>query len=174
VAIAKEVWDAIKADYEAGIFKEETVFSDLAKKYKVDRGGISKKAKAKDWEYGKFSHLSQLEASSVRGLSEVCEKKSHLNHTEVVAIENKTKQLLERDHINANTMILANAIQDRLLQSIETMVISDLRPKEITGAMKDINDMANPKESNVINNANAQQNNTEEKRVLIARRSDRS
>ena len=159
MAIAKEIWEQIEADYEVGIFKEETIFSDLAKKYKVDRGGISKKAKAKGWEYGKNSHLSHQESTNIKGFLEINEEKSHLNHTEITAVDSKTKQLLEKEGINSNTIHMAKIMQSRLLDSMENMLLEGLKPKEITSAMKDLHDMNNPKEAANINVTAANQTN---------------
>lgn len=163
VAISKDIWAKVKADYEAGTVEEEKAFSHLSKEYLIDRTTISKKAKKEEWKYGKNSHISHLESSAISQLAEANEEKSHLNHTEITSVEKKTQQLLDREIINNETIRIAKALQNKMLTALEFMDIEGLKPKEITGAMKDINDIVNPKENKIeVNNTNAQQSNTKE------------
>ena len=61
---------------------------------------------------------------------------------------------------------LAKILQAQLFEAVPLMKIDDLKPKDITSALKDINDIVNPKVETVINNANLQQNETNNKLVV--------
>ena len=161
MAIDKTIWEKIKADFEAGNIEEEKAFTQLSNIYKVDRSTITKKAKKENWIYGKNHTIITLESSTIRNIQEINEKKSHLNHTELMAIERGVKKELQRDGINDNTYHLAQIIQTQLFEAIPLMKIDDLKPKDITSALKDINDIINPKDgANItVNNTNAVQNN---------------
>ena len=159
MAIDKTIWSKIRADYEAGNIDEDKAFTQLSKAYSVNRTTITKKAKKEDWQYGKNSHIVTLEASAIKGIQKVSEEKAHLNHTEITAIENGVKKQLEKEEINNTTMHLAKMMQAQLLEAIPNMKIDDLKPKDITGALKDIHDIANPQTSKTeINNTNSTQN----------------
>ena len=160
MAIAKEIWEHIKAEYEVGIFEEKKIYSELARKYNVNRTTISKRAKKNKWIYGKNSHLAHQEKANITEFLEVEEKKSHLNHTEITAVKEKTEQLLQKEGINSNTIQMIKVMQKKIVSSMEYMQLEGLKPKEITSAMKDIHDMNNPKESQTninIDNQNTQQ-----------------
>lgn len=175
MAIDKTIWENIKADFEAGNIEEEKAFTQLSNIYKVDRSTITKKAKKENWQYGKNHTIITLESSTIRNIQEINEKKSQLNHTELMAVERGVKRELQKERINDNTYHLAQVIQAQLFEAIPLMKIDDLKPKDITSALKDINDMINPKAENVINNnnTNATQNNTtltaEEISIAIAK-----
>lgn len=160
MAINKSIWDSIRADYEAGNIEEDKAFTQLASMYKVDRTTITKKAKKEDWIYGKNHTIITLESSVIKNIQEINEKKSHLNHTDLMAVERGVKRELEKDNINSNTFHLAKILQAQLFEAVPLMKIDDLKPKDITSALKDINDIVNPKVDTVINNANLQQNET--------------
>lgn len=158
MAIDKSIWDSIRADYEAGNIEEDKAFTQLASMYKVDRSTITKKAKKEDWIYGKNHTIITLESSVIKDIQEINEKKSHLNHTDLMAVERGVKRELEKDNINSNTFHLAKILQAQLFEAVPLMKIDDLKPKDITSALKDINDIVNPKVETVINNANLTNN----------------
>lgn len=160
MAIDKDIWDKIKADYEAGNIDEDKAFTQLSKNYLVDRTTITKKAKKDNWVYGKNSHIITLETSTIRNIQKLNDEKSHLNHTEITAVEKGIRRELEKDEINNTTLHLVKMIQSQLLEAIPLMKIDDLKPKDITSALKDINDINNPSISKIeVNNSNNQQNN---------------
>ena len=146
MAISKDIWDKVKADFEAGTVEEEKAFSHLAKEYNINRTTISKKAKKEAWKYGVNSHISHLEASAISQLAEANANKSHLNHTQLQAVDKKTLMSIDREIINNDTIRMAKALQNKMMDALDFMDIEGLKPKEITGAMKDINDIINPKE----------------------------
>lgn len=162
MAIDKAIWEKIKADYEAGNIEEDKAFTQLSNNYLVDRTTITKKAKKENWIYGKNSQIITLETSVIKNIQEINEKKSHLNHTELMAVERGVKRELEKEEINSNTFHIAKILQTQLMEAIPLMKIDDLKPKDITGALKDIHDMNNPKDVASINiqNTNAVQTNT--------------
>jgi len=162
MAISKEVWEHIKADYEFGVVAKEQAFSHLAKTYNVNRTTVSKKAKKEEWIYGSKSQIPIQEALCIKGLSEIKEKKSHLNHTELETSEIKKQMELKRLDFNNTNMDIILAMQNKIVEAFDHIDIANLKPKEITSALKDLNDMANPKEPLVnINNANNQQTNND-------------
>lgn len=168
MAIDKSIWAKIKADYEAGNIEEDKAFTQLSVIYKVDRSTITKKAKKEDWIYGKNHGIITLESSTIKDFQELQNKKSHLNHTELKAVEKGVKRELEKDGINTNTFHLAQIIQSQLIDAVPLMKIDDLKPKDITSAMKDIHDMVNPKvDTNIrVDNNNLQQTNNQ-KTILV-------
>lgn len=169
MAIDKSIWDKIKADYEAGNIEEDKAFTQLAAMYKVDRTTITKKAKKEDWIYGKNHTIITLETSVIKDMQEISEKKSQLNHTDLMAIERGVKKELEKDNINSNTFHLAKILQAQLFDAVPLMKIDDLKPKDITSALKDINDIVNPKDGTNINvsNTNATQTNIELNKDIV-------
>ena len=78
-----------------------------------------------------------------------------------MAVEKGVKRELEKEEINSNTFHIAKILQTQLMEAIPLMKIDDLKPKDITGALKDIHDMNNPKDATSINiqNTNAVQTN---------------
>lgn len=163
MAIDKSIWEQVKADFEAGLVEEDKAFTHLSETYKIDRSTISKKAKRDGWVFGKNSHIITLETSVIKDIQEVNEKKSHLNHTELMAVEKGVKRELEKEEIDSNTFHIAKILQTQLMEAIPLMKIDDLKPKDITGALKDIHDINNPKDAASINinneNNQATQNN---------------
>lgn len=161
MAIDKAIWEQVKADFEAGIVEEDKAFTHLSETYKIDRSTISKKAKRDGWVFGKNSHIITLEATTISSLQRLQGEKSHLNHTELMAVEKGVKRELEKEEINSNTFHIAKILQTQLMEAIPLMKIDDLKPKDITGALKDIHDINNPKDAASINiqNTNAVQTN---------------
>lgn len=161
MAIDKAIWEQVKADFEAGIVEESKAFTHLSETYKIDRSTISKKAKKENWIYGKNSQIITLETSVIKNIQEINEKKSHLNHTELMAVEKGVKRELEKEEIDSNTFHIAKILQTQLMEAIPLMKIDDLKPKDITGALKDIHDINNPKDATSFNiqNTNVQQTN---------------
>ena len=68
------------------------------------------------------------------------------------AEERQKQRLLDREKYLNERMEVAEKRKQ------EQKKIDDLKPKDITSALKDINDIVNPKVDTVINNANLQQN----------------
>lgn len=163
MAIDKSIWEQVKADFEAGIVEEDKAFTHLSETYKIDRSTISKKAKKDGWVFGKNSHIITLEATTISNLQKIQSEKSQLNHTEITTIDRAVRRELQKEIINDKTFHLAEIIQAQLIEAIPCMKIDDLKPKDITSALKDINDIVNPKVDTSINiqNSNNQQTNIE-------------
>ena len=161
MAIDKSIWEQVKADFEAGIVEEDKAFTHLSETYKIDRSTISKKAKKYGWVFGKNSHLITLEKTTISNLQRLQSEKSQLNHTEIATIDRAVRRELQKEIINDKTFHLAEIIQAQLIEAIPCMKIDDLKPKDITSALKDINDIVNPKVDTSINiqNSNNQQTN---------------
>lgn len=163
MAIDKAIWEQVKADFEAGIVEEDKAFTHLSETYKIDRSTISKKAKRDGWVFGKNSHIITLEATTISNLQRIQSEKSQLNHTEITTIDRAVRRELQKEIINDKTFHLAEIIQTQLIEAVPYMKIDDLKPKDITSALKDINDIVNPKDAASINinneNNQATQNN---------------
>lgn len=182
MSINKETWKKIKAEYEAGFFTEDVIFSKLGQNNNVDRSTISKKAKKEGWIYGKNSHIVNLDISAIREISQSNVEKSHLSREELKAIEDLKQIELIKQGLKPKEIKICDMAYNTILQALkinqDAMNNSEV---EFEDTLKIVQTAKLAKESiqekqlpnQVINNTNATQNNTtltaEEISIAIAK-----
>lgn len=163
MAIAKEIWDKARILFESG----QLSLSQISEKTGINKSSISKKAKIQQWKSGE--HSDYIEAKEI-----IVEKKSTISTLEINTLDELAEERIRHKKlINDNATKLAaklNTMTDQVDEPQDLKHLVEANDK-LAITLK-VADRHAPKTE--INNTNATQNNTETKRVTIARRSDRT
>lgn len=162
-------WDSIDYTYINGID-----IDTICDKYKVDKKTLQNRISAKKLEVvtGNInSHISDLKGvlGNITGIS---------SNDPIIngILTDKISTVIKDNHIISNNRDLSLAFQSLISDGLRDGIYQT--PQDINAgvnSLKGIESIANPQTSKTeINNTNATQNNTEIKRVTIARRSDRT
>ena len=180
MAHSKEKWDLARTYFEAGKHSPQEI-SDLVG---IERSAIVKKAKNHNWQSG--ANADYIEARVL-----VAEKKSQLNSQIINVLDNIADDKIRRSGLVfggleslaklAKTSIEKNQTVDKLncgdgIQNFEPRELNTADYKNLSTTLTDIGKafgLIETQSAIKIDNNNAIQNNTEIKRVTIARRSDR-
>ena len=203
MAIKKEVWEKAKFLYELGKslseIRNETNINDSSISKKAKKEGW---IKGKNQELK--SDIIDIEDENSRLLkkkSRAIEKLSDFSDFEITLFEDAVVKKLKHESLVFSTASLSLIRKNQLLKANKKTVMmkveqfengvrvgQDYEPYEIPLDAKDLKDIDDGIDKNAItlkvadrhapkseiNNVNAQQNNKTEKRVIIARRSDRA
>ena len=203
MAIKKEVWEKAKFLYELGKslseIRNETNIHDTSISKKAKKEGW---IKGKNQELK--SDIIDIEDENSRLLkkkSRAIEKLSDFSDFEITLFEDAVVKELKHESLVFSTASLSLIRKNQLLKANKKTVMmkveqfengvrvgQDYEPYEIPLDAKDLKDIDDGIDKNAItlkvadrhapkseiNNVNAQQNNKTEKRVIIARRSDRA
>lgn len=159
-------WEAIQEAIESGFDRDE-----ICKKYRITPKILSNKINKEDWA------VKGSVKADVIGLSE----QVHKTAQNVTKLHPKNQELAnevfstmtEDQELMTNNRKISKLLQSIIIQNRNDITLQNI--KSVSGTLKDIESIANPQTSKAeINNINAQQNNSTEKRVTIVRRSDRA
>ena len=144
-------WESIEKAYEQG-----AEVNDICKKYKVSKKTLQNKISEKKWQVkGTLnSQINEFREVTGRVLKEI----GNNPETEDINTE-KVLTILEDNALMTNNRKLLKAIQGIIGSEIRNNKINASNVKAITGAIRDIEYVANPKPETLIQNTNAQQNN---------------
>ena len=162
MAISKEIWGKARTLYESNQFS----LSQISERTGIDKSSISKKAKIQQWS--SVENLDYIEAKTTLAV-----KKSKLNQQEINTLDEVADEVVRRQNLVYGFQEKAIKRAGEILEMTEAA--QDL--KHLVDAVDKasitlkVSDRHAPKTE--INNTNATQNNTDIKRVTIARRSDR-
>jgi len=150
---SKYNWEAIEVAYEGGLDS-----NSITKKFGITKKQLTNKAALKGWVIKGYikSDIEGISAS-LGSLNEVGTKHPEL---ESIIIEKIDTSMEDNDLIKGNRKLLKLA-QGIIVKSKDNFDHNNI--KNLTGAIKDIESIANPQASHKIdiNNTNAQQNNTD-------------
>jgi len=149
--ISSHIWAEIKKDFEKGMSQ-----ANIRKKYDVGAGTLGNKIKRDGWRLSQeqTAILSEFEEVSVK----ISESFHNANDIQKKEMSERTLTILEDNELMANNRKLAKAFQGLIGQGIRGNVYktaSDI--KAGVSSIKDIENIANPKDAVVVNNTNAQQ-----------------
>lgn len=161
MAYSEKQWLDAKGYYEAGLS-----LSQIKDKTGIARNTISQRAKREQWEQG--ANTDYIEAKQV-----IATKKGTVSeHSLQIADEVAHDKIKHTKLINDNATKLADKLNMMVDQIDEPQDLKHLvEANDKLAITLKVADRHAPKTE--INNTNATQNNTETKRVTIARRSDR-
>ena len=144
-------WESIEKAYKQG-----AEVNDICKKYKVSKKTLQNKISEKKWQVkGTLnSQINEFREVTGRVLKEI----GNNPETEDINTE-KVLTILEDNALMTNNRKLLKAIQGIIGSEIRNNKINASNVKAITGAIRDIEYVANPKPETLIQNTNAQQNN---------------
>jgi len=162
MAYSAEQWDRTKALFESGQYS----LSEIQEKTGISKSKISEKSKKEQWERGR--NADYIEARKTLAVKKGTEK-----GTTIQVLDDIADEQIRRERLVFGIQEKALAKADTMLDQIDTpadlkTIIDAVDRASIT--LK-VSERHAPKVE--VNNTNAQQNNTEIKRVTIARRSDR-
>lgn len=162
-AFSSHIWKEIKADFEKGMSQAE-----IRKKYNIAPSTLSSKIKRDGWV------LSQEQSTALSSFMEASAKISksfaNANETQKKEIVERINTILEDNEIIQNNRKLAKAFQGKILNGLKNgLYDTPQNLKSGTGALKDLESIANPQNNKIeINNTNTQQNQINEiKRTII-------
>lgn len=163
MAISKEIWDKARTLYESGQFS----LSEIATKTGINKSSISKKAKNQQWKSGE--HSDYIEAKEL-----IVEKKSTISTVEINTLDEVAEERIRyKKLINDNATKLANKLKAMTDEVAEPQDLKHLvEANDKLAITLKVADRHAPKID--ITQNQAQQNNTDIKRVTIAKRSDRA
>ena len=152
---SKREWEEIRADFEKGISQ-----ADLRKKYDLSPSTLGTKIKRDGWRLSHEQHavLSNFKEASAK-ISESFENATQMQKEELAI---RIETILEDNKLIQNNRKLLVAVQSIIGQELRSNKINASNVKSITGAILDIEKVANPQASKQeinIQNTNAQQNN---------------
>lgn len=160
MAYSPEQWERAKAYYTAGLSLRE-----IEAKTGINNSSIQKKAKSQQWKHGENSDY--IEAKVI-----IAEKKSAENSAVIITLDEIADEAIRNRDIIHRLTKKALAKAETLLDDVDNM--NDIRTAiELTDKASltlGVNQRHAPKVE--VTNTNAQQNNTEVKRVTIVRRSN--
>lgn len=150
--ISKRQWEEIKKDFEYGMSQ-----ADLRKKYDLSPSTLGTKIKRDGWRlsHEQASIISEFKESSAK-ISESFHNANEIQRKEILE---RVQTILEDNEIIQNNRKLLKAFQGKILNGLKDGKYE--KPSDIkagTSALKDIENIANPKPDTVINNANLQNN----------------
>ena len=149
-------WESIEKAYKQG-----AEVKDICKKYKVSKKTLQNKISEKKWEITGTLNNDVNEFREVLG--KVTENARNNPETADILYE-KIITILEDNALIENNRKLAKAVQGILGQEIRNKKVNVGNIRNVTGALKDIETIANPqanKQEINIQNTNAVQNNVE-------------
>ena len=152
---SKREWEEIRADFEKGMSQ-----ADLRKKYDLSPSTLGTKIKRDGWRLSQEQHaiLSEFKEASAK-VSESFENATQMQKEEFVM---RVETILEDNKLIQNNRKLLVAVQSIIGQELRSNKINASNVKSITGAILDIEKVANPQASKQeinIQNTNALQNN---------------
>ena len=152
---SKREWEEIRADFEKGISQ-----ADLRKKYDLSPSTLGTKIKRDGWRLSHEQHavLSNFKEASAK-ISESFENATQMQKEELAI---RIETILEDNKLIQNNRKLLVAVQSIIGQELRSNKINASNVKSITGAILDIEKVANPQASKQeinIQNTNAQQTN---------------
>lgn len=152
---SKREWEEIRADFEKGMSQ-----ADLRKKYDLSPSTLGTKIKRDGWRLSHEQHavLSNFKEASAK-ISESFENATQMQKEELAI---RIETILEDNKLIQNNRKLLAAAQGIIGQELRNNKINASNIKSITGAILDIEKVANPqanKQEINIQNTNAQQNN---------------
>lgn len=189
MAYSETQWEKAKGYYEAGLS-----LSKITEKTTIARNTISQRAKREQWEHGK--NADYIEAKELIATKKGTEKEQAVLILDEIADENirrknlvygasekivqATSKMLDKGKKQVVVKVKEYSKESGSSESLD-VIDQELDPQDLKN-LSDTVDKAsltlgvNPRHAPKIelNNTNAQQNNTETKRVTIARRSDRN
>jgi hypothetical protein len=148
---SKYDWDGIKEAYEGGLDK-----ADICKMYKLPNKLLGNKILTDKWVV-KGNLKADVEGfyAQTHKMAQNIEKLHPINQELMI----KKLDTLEQDNeLIGNNRKIAKMLQGVIVANRQDINLSNIR--NVSGVMKDIESIANPKPEAVINNTNAQQNNT--------------
>lgn len=178
MAYSKEQWERTRAYFESGQYS----LSEIQEKTGISKSKISEKSKKEQWEKGR--NADYIEAKKTLAVKKGTEKGTTLQVLDDIADE----QIRHKNLVYSNAELIASQIPKMIKGMVEKITDEETGEiKEIhTATPKDIKELAEANDRIAItlkvadrhapkievNNTNAQQNNTEIKRVNIVRRND--
>ena len=152
---SKREWEEIRADFEKGMSQ-----ADLRKKYDLSPSTLGTKIKRDGWRLSHEQHavLSNFKEASAK-ISESFENATQMQKEELAI---RVETILEDNKLIQNNRKLLVAVQGIIGQEIRNNKVNASNIKSITGAILDIEKVANPqanKQEINIQNTNALQNN---------------
>ena len=152
---SKREWEEIRADFEKGMSQ-----ADLRKKYDLSPSTLGTKIKRDGWRLSHEQHavLSNFKEASAK-ISESFENATQMQKEELAI---RIETILEDNKLIQNNRKLLVAVQGIIGQEIRNNKVNASNIKSITGAILDIEKVANPqanKQEINIQNTNALQNN---------------
>ncbi len=151
--ISKRQWEEIREDFERGLSQ-----ADIRKKYDVKAGTLGNKIKRDGWRLSQEqkSILSEFKEAS----GKISESFHKANDVQKKEIEDEFRTILEDNELIQNNRKLLKMAQGIIIKNKEKFDHSNIR--NLTGAIKDIESIANPqanKQEINIQNSNNQQTN---------------
>ena len=152
---SKREWEEIRADFEKGMSQ-----ADLRKKYDISPSTLGSKIVREGWRLSQEQHaiLSEFKEASAK-ISESYENATQMQKEEFAM---RVETILEDNKLIQNNRKLLVAVQGIIGQEIRNNKINASNVKSITGAILDIEKVANPqanKQEINIQNTNATQVN---------------
>ena len=152
---SKREWEEIRADFEKGMSQ-----ADLRKKYDLSPSTLGTKIKRDGWRLSHEQHavLSNFKEASAK-ISESFENATQMQKEELAI---RVETILEDNKLIQNNRKLLAAVQGIIGQELRNNKVNVSNIKSVTGAILDIERVANPqanKQEINIQNTNAQQNN---------------
>ena len=149
--ISSATWRAAQEDFESGMIQ-----ADICRKHDIKSGALGNKIKRAGWRLTQDQRtiLSEFKDASVK-VSETFTTASEIQKEEIV-IEFTT--ILEDNELITNNRKLAKMAQGILVKHKDDFNHTNVR--NLTGAIKDIENVANPQASQKVE-VNTQQNNTQ-------------
>ena len=147
---AKYNWEAIEIAYEGGLDSDSIV-----KRFKITKKQLSNKAALKGWVIKGYikSDIEGISASLGK-LTNICTKHPDLESVIITKIDT----VVEDNALMENNRKLAKMAQGIIIKNKDNFNHTNIR--NLTGAIKDIENVANPTTSSTnITNTNAQQTN---------------
>lgn len=152
---SKREWEDIRADFEKGMSQ-----ADLRKKYDLSPSTLGSKIAREGWRLSQEQHtiLSEFKEASAK-ISESYENATQMQKEEFVM---RVETILEDNKLIQNNRKLLVAVQSIIGKELRSNKINASNVKSITGAILDIEKVANPQASKQeinIQNSNNQQTN---------------
>jgi len=159
-------WEEIKRHFESGLSQPE-----LVRRFKCPKSSLSEKIKEEKWvinELAKSVVMGKIEVSE--RINELSELNPELNRVAMTIGDEKSRDL---SYIKDSSKFFLNKAIKKVEEEEHSMddLFKGSKIATECGMNLGVIDRHAPKIE--VNNTNAQQNNTEFKRVTIARRSDR-
>ena len=141
---SKYDWESIEKAYIQG-----AEVSDICKKYKIAKKTLQNKISECKWE------ITGTLKSDINEFKEVMGKvtqNAHDNPETADILTEKIITILEDNSLMQNNRRIAQALQGIMSQEIRNKKVNVSNIKSMTGALKDLESIANPRPETVVNN----------------------
>jgi hypothetical protein len=155
--ISTHTWNEIQKDFESGMSQ-----ADIRKKYDISPSTLGSKIKRDGWRLSQDQKAILSEFKEVS--AKISESHSQANDLQKKEIEDEFKTILEDNELIQNNRKLLKMAQGIIIKNKEKFDHSNIR--NLTGAVKDIESVANPQASKI--EANSTNNNQTVNEIVIS------